>query len=334
MKVVYYHRKDAYKFSIETYFRSVRAHLPPEITAIVAEASFYSKGLLKRVYIALEAAWRQGDINHVTGDIHFVTLMLKKRKTILTIHDLGFLSHPSPFARKILKLFWLTLPVKHATVITTVSLSTKNEILKNVHCQAAKIRVVNTCISANFKRCNKLFNEEEPVILQIGTAPNKNCCRMAEALEGIKCQLEIIGVPSVDYLNSLSKAKIRYRTFSNLSDAEIIEKYNNCDIVLFASTYEGFGMPIIEANTVGRVVITSNISSMPEVAANAACFVDPYSVDSIRKGVKKVIKEHEFRNELIEEGFRNSKRFNVVTVANQYADIYKQVLKAQVFSGR
>jgi len=84
-------------------------------------------------------------------------------------------------------------------------------------------------------------------------------------------------------------------------------------------------MPIIEAQAVGRVVITSNISSMPEVAGEAACLVDPYSVDSIRNGFIKLIQDEAYRNELISKGFINSKRFDGQLIANKYLDIYKEL---------
>ncbi len=87
--VVYFHRKNPHKYiSIEAYFKNVRKHLPANVKAVVAESRFYSQGLLKRVYNVLEAACRQGDVNHITGDVHFLALLLKKKKTILTIHDL------------------------------------------------------------------------------------------------------------------------------------------------------------------------------------------------------------------------------------------------------
>lgn len=99
-------------------------------------------------------------------------------------------------------------------------------------------------------------------------------------------------------------------------------------MVAFASTFEGFGMPIIEANITGRVVVTSNTSSMPEVAANAAEFVNPLDVEDIRRGFLKVINEDAYREQLIENGFTNAKRFNKQTIANQYFNLYRTIAKA------
>ena len=300
----------------------MRKHLPANVKAVVAESRFYSQGLLKRVYNVLEAACRQGDVNHITGDVHFLALLLKKKKTILTIHDLVFLQHPSPLARAILKYFWLTMPVNRVEKITAVSTATKHDIIRHTGCSPSKITVIPTCIGVHFKRVDKPFNASKPVILQVGTAENKNCIRMANALKGINCRLEIIGKPTEPYMKVLKDCNIEYNVSSHLSDAEMLQKYIDCDILLFASTYEGFGMPIIEANTVGRVVITSNCSSMPEVAGDAAVFVDPFCVDSIRQGILKTIAQSEFREGIIDKGLVNAKRFQLKEVAKQYVNIY------------
>ena len=84
-------------------------------------------------------------------------------------------------------------------------------------------------------------------------------------------------------------------------------------------------MPIIEANCIERVVVTSNISSMPEVAENAACLVDPYSVNSIREGFEKVISNDFYRDNLISNGRANKIRFDANKIAFLYLDVYKQL---------
>jgi glycosyltransferase involved in cell wall biosynthesis len=328
LTVVYFHRKNPHKYiSIEAYFINVRRHLPLDVTPVVAESRFYSQGLFKRLYNTIEAAFRQGDVNHITGEVHYLAILLRKNKTILTIHDLVFLQHPSPISRKILKYFWLTLPVKRAGFVTAVSEATKSEIIRHTDCSPSKITVVPTCIGAHFTRVDKPFNATKPVILQIGTAENKNYIRMAKALEGINCRLEIVGMPSGAYLQVLEACKIDFKVSSHLSDAEMLQKYVDCDLLLFASTYEGFGMPIIEANTVGRVVVTSNVSSMPEVAGAAACLVDPLDVVSIKAGIGKVIRDEDYRCQLIEAGYDNCKRFQTSKVSQQYTDLYKGIYK-------
>ena len=86
------------------------------------------------------------------------------------------------------------------------------------------------------------------------------------------------------------------------------------------------GLSIIESQSVGRPVVTSNIMSMPEVAGNSACLVDPYSVVEIRKGVLKVISNSGYRDDLVKAGLNNIMRFSVKDIASQYELIYQEIL--------
>jgi glycosyltransferase involved in cell wall biosynthesis len=97
-------------------------------------------------------------------------------------------------------------------------------------------------------------------------------------------------------------------------------------MVVFASTNEGFGMPIIESNAVGRPVVTSNVTSMPEIAGEAACIVDPFKIDSIRHGILKVIEDSTYRQNLIKEGFINILRFKPKKIAHDYTKLYEQII--------
>jgi len=98
-------------------------------------------------------------------------------------------------------------------------------------------------------------------------------------------------------------------------------------MLVFASTYEGFGLPIVEAQATGRPVVTSNILSMPEVAGGAACLVDPFNVASIREGIAKVIQDSSYREYLVRLGFENVKRFQPENIAKNYLDIYTNILE-------
>src|ERR1039457_1051746 len=138
---------------------------------------------------------------------------------------------------------------------------------------------------------------------------NKNICRVAEALQRIPCRLDIIGRLTERQREVLEFNRIQYTEQWDLSDQQVIEKYRQCDLVVFASIYEGFGMPIVEANATGRPVVTSNIGSMPEVAGTAACLVDPFDCASIREGILRVIEDADYRNNLVAQGYENAKRF-------------------------
>jgi glycosyltransferase involved in cell wall biosynthesis len=328
MKVVFFQRKKyPGVYSIESLFLQLRAAFPEKIIAIKREMKFQSKGFFRRLYISFEASLHQGDVNHVTGDIHFITLFLRKRSTVLTIHDVGFMNHPNVIARIILKWFWLILPVSHCAAITVISQSTKAEVLKYVHKKyASKIHVIYNPLRLGFSFSPKVFESSSPVILQIGTKYNKNISRLIEAISKINCRLEIVGYVSDLTLRELEFHKIRFRISMNLSDQEIIEMYKSADIVALISTNEGFGLPIIEANATGRVVISSNLSSMPEIGGNAAHYVDPYDVKSIRDGFYRVIADAFYRKKLIENGVENIKRFELTKISNEYVNLYYSLL--------
>ncbi len=168
----------------------------------------------------------------------------------------------------------------------------------------------------------------KPKILQIGTGDNKNLVRLTEALKDIPCHLTIVGQLSEEQQKYLQQAGVEYTNKYNLSQEEIIDVYKACDIVSFVSLFEGFGMPIIEANTIERVVLTSNLSSMPEVAGDAALFVDPYNVADIRRGLQELINNEELRTRLIDNGRRNRERFNPDVIAEQYYQIYRRLDKS------
>lgn len=325
MRVIFFHRKPRpnQNYSVESLFAFVRANLPSDIDWEVKELKYISEGFFKRLYIGIEAAINQKGINHITGDINFIALFLKKRYTILTILDIGFLNTKSQIKFWLLKLFWVALPVRRSELITTISNSVKSELLKRVKVDPNKVHVIYVPISEKFVISPKAFDHNKPTILQIGTKPNKNVIRLAKALHGIPCRLDIIGELDASTKQELIDNKIEYYSYINLSTAEVISRYVSADIVAFVSTYEGFGMPIVEANAVGRVVVTSNLSSMPEVAGKAAHLVDPFQVISIRNGFLKVINDDHYRNELIEEGKKNVTRFKASEIAKQYAELYR-----------
>ena len=329
LKVVMHTRKPKQNnFSVEGAFREIRSNFPPEIECFVSESYFDSKGILRRVLNMFQAALYQGDINHVTGDVHFLTYLLSRKKTILTILDCVFMHNSRGLKRFMFKLLWGFIPEKRVTLITVISESTKNELLKVINCRPDKIRVIPVCISGIFKFHKKEFNIDKPKILHIGTSNNKNLIRLVYALQDINCELMIIGILSDEQRYILRDMKIDFINYFSLSEFEVFAKYCECDIVSFVSIYEGFGMPIIEANTVGRPVVTGNIYSMPEVAGDAACLVDPYNILEIRNAIKRIINDKTYREQLIIKGFINSRRFNSQDVTKEYLKIYQEVAES------
>jgi glycosyltransferase involved in cell wall biosynthesis len=264
-------------------------------------------------------------INHITGHIHDVILALFHQHTVLTIHDLVFLDNvKNPIKRFYKWLFWLYFPIKLADRTICISSETRNNVLK--HIRSDKLSVIMNPIDPCFECVEKKFNDKKPVILHIGTGWNKNLKRTIEALRGISCHLRIIGKINNDIIELLHDVRIEYSNVYNLTDEEIRQEYIHCDIVNFPSEYEGFGMPIIEGQKTGRIVITSHIEPLIEVSGGAAEFVNPKRVESIREGYIHIIRNKQYRENLIQIGLKNVERFSVQAIAKQYMNLYQGLL--------
>lgn len=331
MRVVFFNRKPRSlgNFSVESYFKQMRENLPPEFHVVSIDMPFESNGLWRRLANAIYCVFKQGDINHITGDIHYIGIFLSPKKTILTILDCGMLHQTAGLKFKLLKWIWFDAPIARAKKITAISTATKQDILRFIpNCDPAKIDIVYVSINPWFTEYPKPFNSANPRILHIGTAPNKNLINLIPALENIPCTLVIVGKINEQIHNLVKLHNVTLELIDRrLSDEEILDQYQQCEILSLVSTLEGFGMPIVEANAVGRAVITSNTTSMPEIAADAALLVDPFDIQSIHQGFKTLIENESLRNQLIENGFQNQLRFQPKQLALQYAQLYRFLAK-------
>jgi glycosyltransferase involved in cell wall biosynthesis len=323
--LVHFVRKPTpFAFSLEVFFREVRQHLPADISCRV-ETCRHSDGILGRIGDTVRMARRQGDVNHITGDVHYLDLFFHKRKTVLTIADCVSLTYGSRISRFAKWLIWYGMPVYRCAVITVISEATRQELLNVVRIDPSKVRVIYIAVSPAIRPAPRAFNSEKPTILQVGTSDNKNVLRLVEALRGIPCRLSLIGPVRGPLRAKLEECGIEWESGQALSEAEVVQRYVDCDLVSFVSTYEGFGMPIVEANVVERPVIAGNVTSMPEIAGDAACLVDPYDVQAIRQGVLRIINDEGYRETLIANGRTNRERFRIETIAAQYAGIYREL---------
>ena len=328
-RILFIERKPTLFVSIEKVFRSIASSLPCQRFSYAFQQASYGNDLVSVCKNLLLFKKEPADIYHVTGHTHYLALLLPVERTVLTIHDLGFLHTRRGIRRYILKKLLLDWPVSRLRYVTAVSEATKSEIIQNLPSAASKIRVIANPVGDQYvNNAPKEFNAACPVILQLGTMDNKNVPNLIRSLDGINCRLRIIGPLSDKIKKALELSNIDVENIEKLGDDEIIEAYRNADIIAFCSTFEGFGLPIIEGQAMQKPVVTSNISPMLEVAGYAAEFVDPHDTASIRSGIRRIIEDPENRARLIELGVKNAKRFDAKTIAASYAELYDEVTTA------
>lgn len=322
-----FRKKDPKFYSIEKIFSAIIPSLEAEYHVTAHRLSRFSNGLLSIFRNILEVFRLNADIVHVTGDVHYAVLGCGSKRSILTIHDCNFLKNNTGFKRWVLKKLYLDLPAKRADIVTTISAKSCAEIAAALNWSQDRIRVIPNPVPPEFRFVEKPFDQADPVVLFIGTTPNKNLERSIPALRGLNIRLYILGSPSSAQQQLMQDHQIRFTSFEGLTDQQVAELYQTADIVLYPSLYEGFGMPVIEAQCSGRILVTSNIEPMVSVSGGGAVFVDPYDEDAIRKGILTAIGDEGQRNEHIRKGFENVKQYSLPAITAQYLALYKEILE-------
>ena len=326
-RVIFVERKRSEAVSIERVFRQIARDLPEDFEVEFASVPF-GTGVVAIVKNLLFFRPPAADIYHITGDVHYISLLLPPSRTVLTIHDLVFLHRRTGLRRFVLKKLYLDLPLRRLRHVTVISQAIRDEIVDQTGVEAGRLTLIENPLFEGFAADReKPFDDICPTILHIGTAENKNLANLIKAVEGINCELRIIGQLDDKIVRILNDCGTKYDNVRALNDDQIIEEYRNADIVSLCSLYEGFGLPIIEAQALKKPVITSDLPPMNDVAGEGAELVDPYDIDSIRVGLRRLIDDPGHRNTLVEVGVENVKRFDRRSVAGKYAEVYRQIAK-------
>lgn len=291
------------------------------------ELKNYNNNFLNIFKNIFDSKKKEGSINHITADVYSI-LFGFKNPTIITIHDCNPLIRYRKwdFRYWIYRILIFEIPMLIAKKVTVISEKSKRELLELTNCNPRKVIVIPNFIHDDFSFTKKIFNKEKPVLLQVGTRENKNIENLSKAIEGIDCHLRIIGQPSEAQILDFKNKKIDYSFAYNISLEQVVEEYKNCDLVTFVSLYEGFGLPLIEAQAIGRAIITSDIAPMNELDGGGAHLVDPSRPNAIRNGIVKLIEDKNYRELLIEKGLENVENYKLRHIAEQYYDLYKSVL--------
>ncbi len=261
-----------------------------------------------------------------------------KYPKVTTVHDLSFLKNPefmSASIRQVHKkrLYWA---VKEDVKIIAISHATKTDLLDYFDIAPDRVEVVyeGPTLSPPASQSPTITESllrrlgiEKPFFLVPGSGhPRKNIKRILQAFTQFSdYHLTIIGRPSSEeILLSRNLSNVTYTGF--IPDVDLPYLYSEAELVLYPSLYEGFGLPILDAFVCSTPVVTSNVSSLPEVAGNAAILVDPTSVESIIEGIKKALNNPDT---LIQLGNNQLKNFSWEKAAKETYNVYKAAIKNQ-----
>lgn len=322
MPIIQIHRKPLPgRQSFERLFSTINRALPEDIKVHTVYPPCHSKGLTRRILNVLALLFTRGRTIHITGDLHYLSFSFPFRKRILTIHDLAAFHSRTGWRKRLWGLCMINLPMRFATVVTTISEAVKAELVEASGVDPAKIVVIPNCIDPAFRPVPKPWSDI-PIVLFVGTRPQKNLERMMSALEGLPVNVHIVGELTEVQEAHFNAIGVPWTALGRLSDEAVINAFKTCDCLAFASTYEGFGLPVIEAQATGRPVLTSDIPVLREVAGEGACFVDPIDVESIRAGFRRILDDFSYRESLVQNGYKNVQRFTREATAAAYAAIY------------
>jgi glycosyltransferase involved in cell wall biosynthesis len=318
------------QYSVERVFETICQALPSDIEAEIVRLPHQSSGCIPRLRNICFTRRVRADVVHVTGDVQYCALGVQRSRCVVTVLDLVSLRRLRGLRRHVFFLVWYRLPIWWAAKVTAISEATREELLSHIPTARAKVSSLPCPVAPGFSSAVRRSNSREvPQVLLVGTGPNKNLETVVRALVGLPVHLRIIGRVSEGEQVLLEEGRLSYSADHALSESQLVREYIQSDMLLFVSRYEGFGLPILEAQAVGLPVITSCVASMPEVAGDGAFFVDPLDEGAIRSAVVTLMKSPGLAKELPDKGYANVKAFNSVVIAERYAKVYREVASGQ-----
>jgi len=271
------------------------------------------------------------------------------KKTVTAIHDIGFEEFSELYNPLALwyHRFSALLAKYSASLIIAPSEFTRNKIIEKYHFDPQKIKVVKLGYNAEIfnknydlletKKTLVKCNVRQPYIITVSRLEKKkNIVGLIEAFNILQKQwpelnLVLVGRPGYGY--DEIKAKINQLNLNNkiiqtgwLSARRIAMLYNEALAFVFPTLYEGFGLPILEAQACGCPVLVSNICSCPEVGGNAVLYFDPHNYQEMASKISQVIESLDLRQDLINKGFENIKNYSWVKTAQETWDYMRNLL--------
>lgn len=251
---------------------------------------------------------------------------------VTTVHDLAPIKFPKETPKDVVsahtaRLDWVK---KEVDRIIVPSDSTKEDLI-SLDFKAEKIRVIPEAPSVNFKKqaegkiaeLKKKLNIYGKYLLAVGASERKNTKKVISAFERVRPGEDLILVLAGRSQDRVEGAR-GVRVLGHIDEETLITLYSGAEVLVYASLYEGFGLPILEAFASACPVVTSNVSSMPEVAGDAAVLVDPEDVDSIVDGIKEALKR---KKELIKKGLARVKEFSWEKTARGTLGVYQESIQ-------
>ncbi|SFO87963.1 glycosyltransferase family 4 protein [Hydrogenimonas thermophila] len=267
---------------------------------------------------------------------------IKADKLIISVHDFSFILYKDFHPKERVEYFENNFfpNIYRSDVIICFSYFTKKEILDILKIDEKKVKVIYHGVDHNlFKVYNDFninFTLPKKFIFCVGSIePRKNLLGLLNAYNQLdenikeKYKLVLVGFKGwnndsiMDMINKNNKY-VHYLGF--ISDKELAKVYNLASLFVYPSFYEGFGLPVLEAMACGTPVITSNVSSLPEVGGDAVVYCNPYDVVDIKNKIKMVLNNENLQEEMIKKGLKRAQEFTWEKAAEEHIKVFKEVL--------